>query len=94
MEFTSLDAIEFVQDGKKQLRVYYQTSDDGVIRESSFEHQNGWFVKGDGVVSNKAKKKSPITATRWIVRDVRDETQVSIIPFSLPSDYSMGIYSH
>lgn len=75
MEFTSLDAIEFAQDGKKQLRVYYQTTDDGVIRESSFDQQIGWFVRGDGVVSNKAKNKSPITATRW---NKGDETQVSM----------------
>lgn len=65
MEFTSLDAIEFFQEDKKQARAYYQTTNDKAIRESSFDSGNGWFVRGSGIVTNDAKSKSPITVLRW-----------------------------
>lgn len=70
MDFNSLDAIEFFQDGKKHLRVYYLTTKDNTIRESSFDDTNGWFVRGNGVVAYHAKKKSPISVTRWNVDNV------------------------
>lgn len=70
MEFTSFDCIEFIHDGNKHIRTYYQTADDGVIRESSFEEGNNWFVRGDGVVSTEARKNSPIAATRWNAGEV------------------------
>jgi len=69
MDFNSLDAIEFLQDGKKHLRVYYQTTKDNAIRESSFDDANGWFVRGHGIVAGHAKIKSPITVTRWNTDD-------------------------
>ncbi|EED22485.1 hypothetical protein TSTA_059830 [Talaromyces stipitatus ATCC 10500] len=62
----SLDAIEFFRDGKRHIRVYYQFSGvDKVIRESCYHQEHGWFVKGDGVVTDLAKNNTPITATRW-----------------------------
>ena len=67
MEFTGLDAIEFFQDEMKQIRIYYQTTKDKVIRESSFDPENGWFVRGNGIVTTNAKSKSPISVTRWNV---------------------------
>jgi hypothetical protein len=72
MDFTGLDAIEFFQDGKKHLRVYYQTTKDKTIREASFDTENGWFVRGNGVVATGAKDKSPITVTRWNVDSVTE----------------------
>jgi hypothetical protein len=72
MDFTNIDAIEFFQDGRKHTRAYYQ-SNDGRIRESSFEEGEGWFARGDGIVSPNAKRRSPITVTRW---NVDNETQV------------------
>jgi hypothetical protein len=78
MEFTSLDAIQFSQDEVKQTRVYYQTPDDQAIRESSFDSENGWFVRGDGVVTTGAKNKSPITVTRWVADGAMQVTLISL----------------
>jgi hypothetical protein len=75
MDFSSLDAIEFFQDGKKHLRVYYQTTKDNSIRESSFDDVNGWFVRGSGVVASSAKKNSPISVTRWNDENVTSVSQ-------------------
>lgn len=77
MEFTCLDAIEFFQDGMQQVRVYYQTTEDDVIRESSYNPQHGWFVKGDGVVTTKAKQNSPITVTHWNIDNVTQASSFS-----------------
>ncbi|KAJ8132796.1 hypothetical protein O1611_g828 [Lasiodiplodia mahajangana] len=81
MDFNSLDAIEFFQDGKKHLRVYYQTTNDNTIRESSYDDANGWFVRGNGVVAYHAKKKSPISVTRW-----NDDNVTSMRVYYLDSD--------
>jgi hypothetical protein len=44
--------------------VYYRSFDDTSIRESCYQQDIGWFVRGDGVVTRKAKKNSPLTALR------------------------------
>jgi hypothetical protein len=64
MDFTNFDAIEFSQDNKTHIRLYYQTK-DRAIRESRFETGNGWFVDMNGVIATNAKENSPITATKW-----------------------------
>jgi len=64
MDTTTLDAIEFIQDNKKQLRVYYQTK-DSYIRESCYHADEGWFTEGSGIVTTQATQNSPITVTRW-----------------------------
>jgi hypothetical protein len=64
MDFTNFDAIEFSHDSKTHIRLYYQTKDK-VLRESSFETGNGWFVRTNGVIAINAKESTPITATRW-----------------------------
>jgi hypothetical protein len=75
MSFTaSFDTIEFFRDGKQHIRVYYQFNHEKIIRESSYDQENGWFVRGDGIVVTDAKSKSPITVTRWT--DNKDTTEV------------------
>ena len=64
MDLTSLDTVEFTHDNKTHIRVYYQTADK-LLRESSFETGNGWFVRTNGIIATNAKANTPITATRW-----------------------------
>lgn len=63
LDFTNIDAIQFVQDSQSNIRVYYQ-NDDRTIRESCFNNQQKWFTRGD-IVTTEAKANSPIVATRW-----------------------------
>jgi hypothetical protein len=63
---TNIDAIVFFQEQTRHIRVYYQHDDDKSIREASYRQDLGWFVQGDGVVTNNAKANSPIAVSRWI----------------------------
>jgi hypothetical protein len=76
MEITNLDAVEFNIDNKKHIRVYYQTKDRN-IRETSYESDNGWFVRQTSIIAGNAMANSPITATRWIENNI---AQVMKIP--------------
>lgn len=62
---SSIEAIVFFHDQKRHIRVYYQHNDDTAIREASYRQDLGWFVRGDGVVTSKAKANSPIAVSRW-----------------------------
>jgi hypothetical protein len=44
MYIGNVDAIDFTFNNKKHIRVYYQTKDKQ-IRETSYEAQDGWFVR-------------------------------------------------
>jgi len=64
MDFTRLKAVSYDDPdraGKKIIRVYYQVNSQ--IRESYFDDDNGWYVRGGDVVATNAKPRSPISAT-------------------------------
>ncbi|EHL00774.1 hypothetical protein M7I_3162 [Glarea lozoyensis 74030] len=61
-----LASVEFFVQGIRCIRVYYRSSDDTTIRESCYQQDIGWFVRGDGIVTRKAKKNSPLTALRCL----------------------------
>ncbi|OCL05943.1 hypothetical protein AOQ84DRAFT_390547 [Glonium stellatum] len=64
MDFTRLKAVSYDdpdRPGKKITRVYYQVNSQ--IRESCFDDDNGWYVRGGDVVAANAKPRSPISAT-------------------------------
>lgn len=65
LDFSRLNAIQCVDDSSKSntIRVYYQ-NEDLTIRESCYDDQRKWFTTGD-IVTDKAKKRSPIAATGW-----------------------------
>jgi hypothetical protein len=75
MAVSSLTAIEFIHFGIRHARVFYQYNDDKTLRESCYQKDYGWFVRGDGVITRDAEEHSPITAACWL--DGSGVTQVS-----------------
>jgi hypothetical protein len=65
----ALASVEFFIDGVRCFRVYYRSPNDTTIRESCYQQDIGWFVRGDGVVTRQAKKGSPLTAIRMCWED-------------------------
>ena len=63
LDFTNIDAIQFLQDSVNNFRVYYQNA-DSTIRESCFDDKRKWYTTGN-VIARDAKQNSPIAATRW-----------------------------
>ena len=64
MDFSRLAAVSYNDpdsSGQKIIRVYYQVSTQ--IRESCYDADNGWYVRGDNVVADHAKSHSPIAVT-------------------------------
>ncbi|KAF4629516.1 hypothetical protein G7Y89_g8632 [Cudoniella acicularis] len=65
MDFSSLDAVEFFLNNKRYIHLFYQTA-DSVLRRSCYEQGQGWFTYQNGILATNAKKKTPVTATRWV----------------------------
>ena len=63
LDFTNIDAIQFLQDKVNNIRVYYQNTDK-TIRESCFDDKRKWYTTGD-FITRDAREKSPIAVTRW-----------------------------
>ena len=63
LDFTNIDAIQFLQNGVNNFRVYYQNADN-TIRESCFDDKRKWYTTGN-VIARDAKENSPIAVTRW-----------------------------
>lgn len=63
LDFTNIDAIQFLQNGVNNFRVYYQNADN-TIRESCFDDNRRWYTTGN-IIARDAKENSPIAVTRW-----------------------------
>ena len=63
LDFTNIDAIQFLQDKVNNIRVYYQNADK-TIRESCFDDKRKWYTTGD-IITTAARGNSPIAVTRW-----------------------------
>ncbi|RYP08478.1 hypothetical protein DL765_008772 [Monosporascus sp. GIB2] len=64
MDFSRLAAVSYDdpdRPGQRLIRVYYQVGSH--IRESCYDTDNGWYVRGDNIVANHAKPRSPIAVT-------------------------------
>ncbi|KAF8860191.1 hypothetical protein BDZ45DRAFT_323105 [Acephala macrosclerotiorum] len=51
-------------DGSISYRVYYQDQ-AGLIKESCFDEEKGWYVRENCIVAKDAKKPSPLAAVSW-----------------------------
>lgn len=51
-------------DGSTSYRVYYQDQ-AGLIKESCFDEEKGWYVREKGIVAKDAKKHSPLAVVSW-----------------------------
>lgn len=87
MAFSRLAAITYNDPnraGQKLIRVYYQVGK--TIRESSYDSENGWYVRGENTVANNAKTGSPIAATTQSGgKKVREDLKRILIDSSLNS---------
>ena len=72
----ALAPVEFFVRGLRCLREYYRQPRNAMIRESCYQQDAGWFVRGDGVVTRRAKKGSPLAALRVCLPDEDIETIV------------------
>jgi hypothetical protein len=63
LDFTNIDAIQFLQDSVNNIRVYYQNADKA-IRESCFDDKQKWYAT-ENTVTPLARGNSPIAVTRW-----------------------------
>jgi len=76
MDFSRLAAVSYNdpdRSGQKIIRVYYQVGTQ--IHESCYDADNGWYVRGDNVVTNQAKLRSPIAVTNLAQgKKVRDDS--------------------
>jgi hypothetical protein len=56
---TRLAVIQFSVEHENHIRVYYQ-DEQNLIKESCFDDSNGWHTRKDDVVTEQAKRNSPI----------------------------------
>jgi len=52
------------REGSVSYRVYYQDL-DGLIKESCYDEDKGWYVRENCIVANDAKTYSPLAAVSW-----------------------------
>lgn len=87
MDFSKLAAIAYNDPdraGQKLIRVFYQVGK--TIRESFYDSENGWYVRGENIVANNAKTRSPIAATTQSGgKKVREDLKRILIDSSLNS---------
>lgn len=59
---THLAVIQFIDQDENHIRVYYQ-DDQNLIKESCYDGSKGWYTRKDDVVTENAKRYSPIAVT-------------------------------
>ena len=88
MDFYRLAAVSYNdpdRPGQKIIRVYYQVGTQ--IRESCYDADNGWYVRGDNVVANHSKPRSPIAVTNLAQgKKVRDDSSTLYTRAHLTTD--------
>jgi hypothetical protein len=63
LDYTRLAAMEYFDQDKKFIRVYYQ--DGNYIKESCYDNEEGWYTMPNDIVATGVRDKTPIAATNW-----------------------------